>query len=270
MHFQTFLPHNSLRSFVRFYWLLEPGSGTDQPQRLLPGAGCDLIIQIGPPARCKIGEGRWQTRRPAGFVEGHFKSFFQVRFTGGCRLAGLRFTSTGLYPFVKAPLKEFTQRFIDLVAVFGKAGLTLIQRVAELPAASVLPTVFDRFLNEQLAQPLGLDNRLEYAVQMLIKRRGMITVRRLTREAGMSERQLERAFDRHLGLSPECFAQMLRVNHFVQLARKPNRPSFTQLAYDCGYADQSHLIRAFKQHTGMTPRAYFHQQHPIQCALGGV
>ena len=33
--------------------------------------------------------------------------------------------------------------------------------------------------------------------------------------------------------------------------------SLTELAYDCGYYDQSHMINDFKLLTGMSPRQYF-------------
>ncbi len=32
--------------------------------------------------------------------------------------------------------------------------------------------------------------------------------------------------------------------------------TLTQIAYDCGFSDQSHLIRCFKEFNGMTPGQY--------------
>jgi AraC-like DNA-binding protein len=267
MNLLTFYPHIALRSFVRFYWLLEPDYHGDQLHRLLPGSGCDLIIQIGPPAVYKSGANDWAIRRPAGFVEGHFKEFFLLRFSGACRLAGIRFTCTGLYPFLKTPLKEFTQRFVDVTAVFGSCGRELIEQVAEAASTNALPRIFDKFLLQQFDHDVARDHLLEHAVQILFQKHGAMPIHLLARELGMSERQLERAFNRRVGISPERFAQTLRLNRFIRLARQPNRPSFTQLAYGCGYADQSHLIRAFKQHTGLTPREYFCQQDTLQQAL---
>jgi len=267
MNLLTFPPHTALRPFVRFYWLLEPDYAGEPTHRLLPGAGCDLIVQIGPPAIYKRGANDWEIRRPAGFVEGHFKEFFLLRFTGACRVAGIRFTTTGLYPFAKTSAKAFTQQFVDVAAVFGRAGDELIAQVAEMASAKALPEIFDRFLLQRCEQSIEMRNRVDQAVQLLLQKHGVMPIHRLTRELGTSERQLERAFDRHVGLSPERFAQMLRLNHFIHLARRPHRLSFTRLAYECGYADQSHLIRAFKQHTGMTPRDYFQQEHHIQHAF---
>lgn len=268
MRFQTCQPHRALRSCVRFYWFLEPDHIGDQLHRLLPGTSCDLIIHLGTPARYKIGEGDWGIRRPMGFIEGHFKKYFLLRFSGACRLAGIRFASAGLYPFVRTPLKEFTQQFVDLIDVFGKAGQELMQRVAETNSKVALSSIFDWFLLRQKDRSITVDIRLEQAVHLLFEKHGILPISRLIKELGVTERQLERAFECHVGISPERFAQTLRLSHFIRLAQKSCRPAFTQLAYECSYADQSHLIRAFKQHTGMTPGNYFRQEHGIQRILG--
>lgn len=267
MNLLTFQPHIALRPFVRFYWLLEPDFAGQQTHRLLPGSGCDLIVQNGPPATYKIGASAWEIRRPTGFVEGHFKEHILLRFLGPCRLAGIRFTLTGLYQFARTPLKEFTQQFVDLTGVFGKIGRELIQRVAELPSARALPGIFNDFLLGQLHHKIETDKRLEYAVQILFAKNGIAPIHRLAREVCLSERQLERAFDRHVGINPERFAKTLRLNRFIRLARQPIRPALGQLAHECGFADQSHLIRVFKQHSGLTPREYFRQHHLIQQTL---
>jgi len=39
--------------------------------------------------------------------------------------------------------------------------------------------------------------------------------------------------------------------------------SLTNLALDCGYFDQSHMIRDFKQLSGMRPSQYFSDCQPV-------
>jgi len=268
MHLKKFLPHRALRPFVKFYWYLEPDYGSDKQQRLLPCACCDIIIQIGPPATYKLGSDEWHQRKPVGFVEGHFTRHCMVRFVGACWLAGIRFTSTGLYPFVKTPVREFTEEFADLTTIFGRDGKELVEKVAETDSAGGIPDIFDSFLLSRIEATLTeKDAQLEEAVQKLLQKRGRHSVGRLAGEMRMPERRLERLFNRQVGISPERFANSLRLNYFIKLCHQPNRPTFTALAYECGFADQSHLIRTFKKHTGLTPRQYFKEQHAIQTEL---
>ena len=266
MYVRTFPPHGKLRPYVRFYWLLEPDETADQPERLGAGVYPDLIIQLGRPARYKLGEGTWETRRLIGFIEGLFKEYFQLRFSRSCRLVGIRFTSLGLYPLVKTPMVQFTNRFTDLTDVFHKEGTKLIEQLAEETSENGLPSILDRFLFQHLTR-IEADGRLTHAIRIMMEKDGMALIHRVAAEASMHERQLERAFDRHIGVSPERFSQRLRLNHFIRLAQHPHRASFTRIAYECGFADQSHLIRTFKRHIGLAPREYFREHHPIQQAL---
>lgn len=223
-------------------------------------------MHFGPPALYRTGESGWGARRPVGFVEGVFKSPLQLRFQRGCRLVGIRFKTPGLCPFVPSPMSQFTDQFIDLADVFLQPGAELIERVAETTSDESLPVLLDRFLLRHMNH-VDADHRLQQAIRILTKQEGMVPVHRICKETSISERQLERLFDRQVGISPERFAQRLRLSRFVRLAQERNHPSFTQLAYECGFADQSHLIRTFKQHLDLTPREYFSQVHPIQQAL---
>jgi len=266
MSLRAFIPHQNLRQFVLFYWTLTPEDFPQQHHRLLPGSGSDIIIQSGPPAYYAIGDQAWKLRKPTGFVEGLFHCHFLLRFAPPCRLVGIRFTSTGLYPFVRTAVSEFADQFTDLELVFGKAGGELIRQVAHLASHRHLGRILDRFLLHRL-QHVEIDRRITRAAEIIHQNHGATSVYTLGRELLMGERQLERAFDRYVGISPEQFAQHVRVNHFINLAQRPSSPTLTQLAFECGYADQSHLIRAFRRHTGLAPREYFRQRHSIQQTL---
>jgi AraC-like DNA-binding protein len=57
-----------------------------------------------------------------------------------------------------------------------------------------------------------------------------------------------------VGASPKQLASIVRFRHAVR-AYRPGL-TLTQLAYDAGYFDQSHLIREFRAFTGLTPRDF--------------
>jgi len=265
MLFKTFAPDSRLNPFVRFYWFLEPGI-SDEGHRLLPGSGNDIIVQIGPPATYKYGDSDWRMREPIGFVEGTFNTHFFVRFPAKCFLAGIRFRSTGLFHFVRTPVMEFREKFVDLELVFGSDGHRLIDALGNNRPLAMIPAILDHFLLKVL-NVRDVNTGLQKAVDALVCSHGMVTVSDLCRAADLKERRLERAFERHVGVSPQRLSQILRVNRFIRLVRMSSSCSFTRLSFECGFADQSHLIRTFKKHTGLSPREYFKTSHPIDEAL---
>jgi AraC family transcriptional regulator len=66
---------------------------------------------------------------------------------------------------------------------------------------------------------------------------------------------LAREFRRHYGLPIGAYARRLRLDSAAaRLATTDD--SLTAIAYDSGFAHQSHFTRAFKHHTGLTPARY--------------
>ncbi len=78
-----------------------------------------------------------------------------------------------------------------------------------------------------------------------------VTLGELARIAGLSPYRLARAFSACLGMPPHAYHLHLRVRRAQRLLRA-GRP-VASVALDCGFADQSHLTRAFKRQIGLTP-----------------
>ena len=73
-------------------------------------------------------------------------------------------------------------------------------------------------------------------------------------ECGMSSFQLIRVFQRVLGVSPYAYLVQLRVNRARDLLHQGIGVS--EVAYSCGFSDQSHLTRVFKKAVGVPPGRY--------------
>ncbi|OWT75384.1 MULTISPECIES: GlxA family transcriptional regulator [unclassified Achromobacter] len=77
----------------------------------------------------------------------------------------------------------------------------------------------------------------------------------IARYVGVGRRQLERAFQQALGVSPIAFRRDLRLQYGRWLLEQSGLP-VTQVALDCGFADGAHFAREFRGRFGVTPRQY--------------
>lgn len=75
----------------------------------------------------------------------------------------------------------------------------------------------------------------------------------LAEAAGLSPRQLERLFHRHLGMTPARYYLALRVDRARELLIYTNQP-ILDIAVAVGFASTSHLAQWFKRLYGVRPR----------------
>jgi AraC family transcriptional regulator len=90
-------------------------------------------------------------------------------------------------------------------------------------------------LNEEFAEPLTNED--------------------LAMEAGVHPVHLAAAFRRFYNETIGEYVQRLRVDRASVLLQDPEIP-LTEIAFSCGFADQSHFTRIFKRRVGVTPGAY--------------
>lgn len=76
----------------------------------------------------------------------------------------------------------------------------------------------------------------------------------IARTVGVTPRQLERLFRRHLGQTPAAYAAGLRLDRARTLLQRSALP-VTQVAGACGYATPSRFSAAYRTRFGMTPSA---------------
>lgn len=80
---------------------------------------------------------------------------------------------------------------------------------------------------------------------------GLVDVARV---AGLGPHHALRVFRKTLGITPHAFLTDVRVRAAARLLREGTKPGDAATA--CGFCDQSHLTRAFKARTGVTPGAF--------------
>ena len=116
----------------------------------------------------------------------------------------------------------------------------------ELLSSTVRPN-----MREERHSPAWLARSVE---QLYEQRLDRLSVGTLARDAGVHPVYLARAFRRFLGCGPSEFARRIRVQRAVMSLHKTQFP-LSEIAFRCGYSDQSHMTREIRKLTGVSPAA---------------
>jgi AraC-like DNA-binding protein len=84
--------------------------------------------------------------------------------------------------------------------------------------------------------------------------------REVARLVGLSQRRFITLFKEEVGITPKLFSRVRRFQRALVLIRRSAAPNWPALALECGYFDQSHLIRDFLAFSGFSPNEYFARQ----------
>ena len=107
--------------------------------------------------------------------------------------------------------------------------------------------------------PMISDVRVRLAAQFIEQRLDdPPQVEVIARYVGVSVRQLERAFDADLNMTPIAFQRLVRLRYAKWLVSE-TETAITQIALDCGFSDGAHFSRVFKAESGVSPLVFRRQ-----------
>jgi AraC-like DNA-binding protein len=246
-------PHPSLRADFTQYVGFEERYRAPLSRLEVPFAGAALIVSLGT---------RWRMNgafERTSFIAGVHDEWTVVEHDGYACGLEIHFTPLGARRFLGMPGSELTNQIVELSDVFPQAD-ELAEELYELPTWE---DRFDRLEQDVLARahaaPL-LPPAVEYAWRRLRDSHGGAAVAELAGELGYSRRHLSQRFGAELGLPPKALGRVLRFERAVGLLRAGGE--LADVAYTCGYYDQPHFNRDFRELAGITPSDFVARARP--------
>ena len=186
----------------------------------------------------------------------------EVVATGGRHTElDLKLTAVGAHVLCGMPLHGLTGQIVPLDEVFGRGARTLAEQLSEASDWDRRFDLLERLLLGRLEAAAYPDPFVVEAVSRLRASEGRLRIGRLAADLRVSRRHLTTRFRAQIGLPPKTFARLLRFEAVRRLiAEQPE--SWADVAARCGYADQAHLNREFRELGGTTPGGFLARQLP--------
>jgi methylphosphotriester-DNA--protein-cysteine methyltransferase len=127
-------------------------------------------------------------------------------------------------------------------------------RMLEARSVSEQREWLTRFLRAQLELARTRDELVEAALRRIHAGAATVSVKSLLRDLNISERQFERRFSQTVGVPPQSYIRVTRLNEAIRRIKTGRFERLTDIAHAMGYYDQSHFIRDVKTLSGVTPR----------------
>ena len=248
MRYRQIQPGEAASNLIECYWTLETDEGESSVQRIVPDGTPELILNLRNPFESRQGD-RWQTQ-PRCFFAGQITGPLLVRSAGPAKILGVRFRPYAARRLFGTPMYEVTGATHGIDDLCPALSL-------ELETAMSLRTTAGQIaaIESALVRQAGVesDELVARSVESIIRSGGTSDLGRLASDLGCSLRQLERRFLDNVGILPKLFARIQRFQRVFHAMEGGRR--WVDAAVECGYYDQAHLIRDFKDFSGETPTA---------------
>ncbi|ESX74140.1 AraC family transcriptional regulator [Mesorhizobium sp. LSHC420B00] len=211
-----------------------------------------LVISFAEPFAIGLGRDPGDNDRFASFAAGLYAGPVVIESFGGACCVQINFTPLGARRFFGRPMSELTDRMVGLDDVLGVGGVALRERLGNAPDWSSRFAIAEAFVADRLATTDGTQAEIVWAYETIVSTSGRTRISTLAEKLGWSRKHLAGKFSDAVGVGPKTLSRIVRFNHALCLSRKANS-DWADIAADCGYADQAHLVREFRDLAGVTP-----------------
>jgi AraC-like DNA-binding protein len=256
-------PSEILKPFVRYLWVLESDSNEKAPATFsaLPD-GCPGIMfqQSDKGAFCD----NHNKKLPDIFLYGQTLEPAKMQSQGKLSTVGVCFHPDALKSLFGMDANELTGSCVDLLLLQNKKGRRLTEKLWYANTIEEQVKVLSAFLVSSIQNNGSVHDAVtQYAVAEILQFKGRLSLKDLHRKLRMTERSFERRFKQSVGISPKLFSRICCFQESLTQLRNNNYDKLSDIAYDNGYADQSHFIRSFKEFAGVSPIEFTKQLNEV-------
>lgn len=243
-----------LADIVTSMWFGE-GRTAYQRDRILPSGQSQLLINLGPP-QYRVEPGPPEVHVP--FIDVWYSGLHQgpidTEAPHGNALLGVAFSAHGTFPWLGERMDGLSDRIIALADALGDGALRLRERLLNTASLEARFLGVERWLLARLKPRAIIHPAVRWAVDKLAASGGRVPIEELAIQTGFTRKHLGNLFQQQVGLSPKALARVHRFRGALQLLDRANgQVPWAELAEQCGFYDQSHLINEFRRFTGFSP-----------------
>ncbi|MGG9962900.1 helix-turn-helix domain-containing protein [Ferruginibacter sp. SUN106] len=163
------------------------------------------------------------------------------------------FQPTGLHLLTGIPAEELTNKYIDATTVLpGNIRFTYDALQHATNYAAML-LIADSYIAELVKKQKKQVHLLDAVSKLMLRNDSNGTLDWLAKESCLCTKQFKRKFNERTGVNPKTYARIVRFTKAFNTKNAFPQFDWLRIALECGYFDYQHLVKDYKDFTGLTP-----------------
>jgi len=211
-----------------------------------------IILYPGSPIRArKLGKESFE-RQPDCVVVGPQLTPVEIELSKDHRAVMIGFQPGGLFRFLGIPMTEMFDNGIDGFQILDKEITFLVDELRETEKPEDVNNKVQMYLLKKLQSTLD-QLPFDRALRKLQITDNQYTMDDVALDACLSLRQFQRKCHERLGMNPKLYARIARFSKAYSMFEANQQLTWSHISHQCGYFDQMHFIKDFKEFAGITP-----------------
>lgn len=157
--------------------------------------------------------------------------------------------------------KELTDNPIDFNLL--SKNIDLQEQLLNAGTINQMMSLLDNYIFSLISKKKKDERLIKFATEKIFDNSCKGILHEIQNDSCITERSLQRIFENYIGVSPNCFRKINQFSKAFQQLNKRQFRNLSDIAFDNGYADQSHYIRVFREFTNITPKEYLSLSNKI-------
>jgi len=264
MRFRQFHPRPELRPYVQRLWTLQ--GKTHTPERILPDGRIEIIFHFGD--RFELLTERRTVIQPRLIFAGQITRPVVLGGSGSIDALGITLHAHAAGALLGFPAEAITGALVDAHEI-GDLVSVLEPVLLGTRDAENRVTAVQSALVHWVRNCGSTDVTVEAAIARIRNGAGAVPVSKVASAIGTTDRSLQRAFDRHVGLTPKQFSRIVRFQTALQALDDDATLNMVEAALRHGYYDQAHLVHEFQELAGVPPTKLLERMDGITRLFAG-
>ena len=261
MNFETHLLKKPLDKFIESIFYFNNFLPNHSIERVVPTGHIFIVFELDGFIRNTFDN---NTLEPNGtfskvWISGMHKNYLSISAHQNSEMLVIQFKPFGGFPFFHFPIHKLNNKVILAEEIFGNEILELRKQILTKPNSFDKFTIVENWLNAKC-------DLNKFPNDELISIVGQISSQALSKHTAIvksypkSQKHLIEQFKKFCGHTPKVLHSIFRFSNLLNQINKQQKISWSEIAHQSGYADQSHFIKEFKEFSGFNPEEFIDQE----------
>ena len=193
------------------------------------------------------------------WVSGVHRNYISISAHQHSEMFVIQFRAYGARPFLHLPMSQVADKVVAGSDILDGELLSLREELITATSSADKFAVADAWLESRYDEKLAAPKSIVDVVELL-QAEPASKFNEVTGCYSNTQKHLISQFKKYVGITPKHYQRILRFNEVFNQMQNDQFLSWSDIAHKCGYSDQSHFIREFRNFSGFNPEPYLKEE----------